>query len=224
MSLTEGGRYVARNADIIAALVAFNAAQIEAHAATPQGVGWNSANAQTVRFDQVLKVIRRGGADVSLNDVGSGYGALHDYMRATGIAAEYRGFDVTETSMERARALHPQMGSSRFAPMAELSPATYSVASGIFGLRLSFDEARWHAYILDTLDLMDANSREGFSFNMLTAYSDPDRRSGDLYYADPGRYFDLCKRRYARNVALYHDYDLYDFTLVVRKERPARAD
>jgi hypothetical protein len=40
----------------------------------------------------------------------------------------------------------------------------------------------------------------------------------DLFYADPCVYFDLCKRRYSRQVALLHDYGLYEFTLIVRKE------
>jgi hypothetical protein len=39
-----------------------------------------------------------------------------------------------------------------------------------------------------------------------------------LYYADPCAIFDLCKRRYSRNVALLHDYGLYEFTIVVRKD------
>jgi hypothetical protein len=30
--------------------------------------------------------------------------------------------------------------------------------------------------------------------------------------------FDLCKRRYSKHVALYHDYGLYEFTVVVRRE------
>lgn len=215
-----GAGYLAAHADILAALQAFNAAQIGEHDATPQGVGWNGVPAQTIRFDQVLKVIAREGEDVSLNDVGCGYGALRAHIEGAGLRLDYRGFEVTEASLRRARALHPGPDGDRFRPMAALSPATYSVASGIFGLRLTFDDARWHAYIVATLDLLDATSREGFAFNMLTSYSDPERMLGELYYADPCRYFDLCKRRYGRNIALYHDYDLYDFTIVVRKTRP----
>ena len=49
----------------------------------------------------------------------------------------------------------------------------------------------------------------------ILAFTTPD---GDyLYYADPGRLFDLCKRRYSRNIALLHDYGLYEFTILVRK-------
>ena len=39
----------------------------------------------------------------------------------------------------------------------------------------------------------------------------------DLHYADPLALFDRCKRRYARDVALLHDYGLWEFTLLVRK-------
>ena len=38
-----------------------------------------------------------------------------------------------------------------------------------------------------------------------------------LYYADPMYLFDYCKRHFAKDVALLHDYSLYDFTLIVRK-------
>ena len=40
----------------------------------------------------------------------------------------------------------------------------------------------------------------------------------DLYYADPCFLFDYCQRRYSRWVAVLHDYGLYEFTIVVRKE------
>lgn len=39
-----------------------------------------------------------------------------------------------------------------------------------------------------------------------------------LYYADPAELFDHCKRNYSRNVALLHDYGLYEFTVLVRKD------
>jgi hypothetical protein len=51
---------------------------------------------------------------------------------------------------------------------------------------------------------------------MLTSYSDPGRMRPDLYYGDPREYFDLCKRKYSRHVALLHDYGLYEFTIIVR--------
>jgi hypothetical protein len=53
---------------------------------------------------------------------------------------------------------------------------------------------------------------------MLTSYSDPDRMRPDLYYANPGEIFDQCKQRYSPQVALLHDYGLWEFTVLVRKD------
>ena len=65
--------------------------------------------------------------------------------------------------------------------------------------------------------LLDGKSSRGFAFNCLTSYSDADKMRDDLYYADPCKLFDRCKRRYSRRVALLHDYGLWEFTILVRK-------
>ena len=67
------------------------------------------------------------------------------------------------------------------------------------------------------LHKMNDISRRGFSFNMLTKYSDPEYMRQHLYYADPCYLFDYCKMHFSRNVALLHDYEVYDFTILVRK-------
>jgi hypothetical protein len=111
-----------------------------------------------------------------------------------------------------------ELGPWRFVTREEdLVEADYVVASGLFNLRLDVDEQSWRAYILDTLRSLDRLGRRGFAFNMLTSYSDPERMRGDLYYGDPCFFFDHCKRTFSRDVALLHDYGLYEFTLRVRK-------
>jgi hypothetical protein len=79
---------------------------------------------------------------------------------------------------------------------------------------VSTDE--WERYVSETLERIATISRKGFAYNMLTMYSDPERMRDDLYYADPHQYFDQCRTRFSRKVALLHDYGLYEFTLLVR--------
>jgi hypothetical protein len=64
---------------------------------------------------------------------------------------------------------------------------------------------------------MDEISTRGFSFNVLTSYSDEDKKRDYLYYADPLFLFDYCKRHFSRKVALLHDYPIYEFSILVRK-------
>ena len=193
---------------------------LRAHGASPRGVDWNSAESQRLRFEQVTRVCGPVG-DMSLNDIGCGYGALYDWLAAGGWHCDYLGVDISEAMVASARDLHAGREACRFIVGEQPDRvAEYTVASGLFNVKLSADDAGWRAYVLGCLAAMDASSRRGFAFNCLTKYSDASRMQGHLYYADPCELFDHCKRRFSRNVALLHDYGLYEFTILVRKDAP----
>ena len=50
-------------------------------------------------------------------------------------------------------------------------------------------------YLVETLERMASLARRGFGFNALSTYSDPERRRGDLYYANPLELFHHGKTR-----------------------------
>ncbi len=192
--------------------------KVAAHGATARGVDWSSAASQALRFAQLLKICTDQGP-FSLNDIGCGYGALVGYLEQHGYRCEYRGYDISSRMVEQARVLYGSRPDCEFfADPGRLQPADYTVASGIFNVRLDVPVERWERYVLETLDQMNGLTRKGFGFNVLTSYSDPEYMRPDLYYPDPRQFFDHCKRRYSRHVALLHDYGLYEFTLLVRKE------
>jgi SAM-dependent methyltransferase len=191
--------------------------RIQEHGASPRGSDWNSETSQNIRFDQLLKVVRSD--SFSLLDYGCGYGALADYLVVRGFDADYYGYDILESAIETARKTHlDKPRRAFFSDRSQLPVCDYTVASGIFNFRgeQSFDN--WTDYVLDVLNEFHRLSLHGFSSNFLTKYSDADKMRSDLYYADPGFLFDYCKRNFSRNVALLHDYGLYDFTILVRKD------
>lgn len=184
------------------------------HGASARGVDWPSAESQSVRFEQLLKVCGDR-TSFSINDYGCGYGGLLDHLGGTALEVDYRGFDVSERMIALARESHP--GAEWVTREGDLRAADVTVASGVFNLKLDVREDKWRDYVVETLGALDRLSVVGFAFNMLTAYSDPPLMRPDLYYGDPCFFFDLCKRRYAKDVALLHDYGLYEWTLLVRK-------
>lgn len=209
-----------RNENILADVAHYYAGKIREHGQTPRGVDWNSAEGQTLRFRQLAELFRSATENFSVIDLGCGYGAFVDFL-AMNYRDDFRyhGYDVSGDMIEAARAAHPATQQACFHVGAEpVEPADYAVASGIFNVRMNHPDTDWLDYIESTLDLMDRYSRRGFAFNCLTGYADEDRKRPDLYYADPCRLFDRCRRRYSRNVALLHDYGLYEFTILVRKE------
>tara|TARA_R110000868_G_scaffold102678_1_gene282846 strand:- start:26039 stop:26680 length:642 start_codon:yes stop_codon:yes gene_type:complete len=184
---------------------------------TPQGVDWNSEAGQILRFQELCKVISPA-EKLSLNDLGSGYGALFSYLNERYTGVSYFGYDVSEEMVEAARKRHAPFSNAQFdvAPYP-LQKADYSVASGIFNVTLNRSKREWESYIRNVLDHLHESSEIGFSFNCLSSYSDKHKMREDLYYADPCTMFDHCKTKYSRHVALLHDYDLYEFTILVRK-------
>lgn len=202
-------------------LVHFYTERIAAYGPTHEAVDWNSAASQELRFDQVLKVCDSSRA-YSVIDYGSGYGALARYLARRGDRFIYQGLDMTPAMVEEARVALADLPDVSFVTdRDDLKPADYAVASGIFNIKLDASHQDWQEYVTETLPELADFATRGFAFNLLTSYSDPPKMRSDLYYADPCFYFDYCKRHFSRNVALLHDYGLYEFTIIVRLDRVA---
>jgi SAM-dependent methyltransferase len=174
-----------------------------------------------MRFTQLLKLVDWREAP-SLIDYGCGYGALAGQLIGEGRNFTYTGFDLAPSMVDAARSLIDDPRCRFTSSEGELDTADYTLASGIFNVRLETDEASWGEYVLGVIDAMAARSERGFAFNMLTRHADPPLMRPDLYYADPARYFSLCAERYSRAVALLHDYELYEFTILVRLGTPPK--
>jgi SAM-dependent methyltransferase len=180
-------------------------------------VDWNSDSSQVTRFTQLLRVCDFSGP-IRLGDYGCGYGGLFGFLCARAFDGQFAGYDIAPAMVEAARALYAADGRAVFSDdEAVLDGSDFVVCSGVFNVKLKAPLAEWETHVLHTIERLQALSRRGFAFNCLTSYSDPERMRPDLYYPDPCRLFDHCKRRYSRHVALLHDYGLYEFTILVRK-------
>jgi SAM-dependent methyltransferase len=205
--------------DVLTSVARYYSERLDAHGATPRGVDWSSESSQQLRFTQLLRVIE--GEKPTIIDYGCGYGALAQRLITEDCDFRYVGFDVSESMIEAARSLNDDSRCRFTTSERDIGRGDFTLASGIFNVRLDTTEADWRDYVASTLDKIAGCSTRGFALNMLTRYADPPLMRDDLYYADPARYFALCKERYSRNVALLHDYDLYEFTLLVCMGAPA---
>jgi len=194
--------------------------KLETFGATAKGVDYNGEQAQQVRFAELVKVMQPANP-FSVIDYGCGYGAMFEFLQRRGWQFDYYGVDLIEKMVIAGRAKYENFPNAHFTrDEKELAIADYLVAAGIFNIKLDAPYEEWQKFICKTLRRMNELCSKGFSFNMLTKYSDADRMAQrpDLFYGDPLFFFDLCKREFSRNVALLHDYGLYDFTILVRKD------
>ncbi|QNP29980.1 class I SAM-dependent methyltransferase [Cylindrospermopsis curvispora GIHE-G1] len=185
---------------------------------SPQGADWNSIDSQLLRFKQLLKVCNSQD-HFSINDYGCGYGALVNYMNSEKYDFSYFGYDISPEMLEYAKQLYDNYPNVLFSgTRSDLPISDYTVASGIFNVKNSTTDKEWQDYILSTLEDLFTLSQYGFAFNILTRYSDADKMRPNLYYEDPCFLFDYCKTNFSKNVAILHDYNLYEFTVIVRKQ------
>ena len=192
--------------------------------ATPHGVDWNSEESQFRRFSALESVLLSGmitstdsQRDVGLiTDLGCGYGAFANYLSSQGYKFTYLGIDVVPQMLEYAKAHVPRDIKTDFATGTLLSrTCDYAIASGIFSVRNDEDNTEWRQHILRTVTNMYANTTRGIAFNCLSLYSDPDKRSEHLYYADPSDILHFCLDNLSSNVVCLHNYGLWEFTILV---------
>jgi SAM-dependent methyltransferase len=194
--------------------------KLEIHGATAKGVDYNGEQAQQIRFAELVKAINPK-QKFSVIDYGSGYGAMFEYINSRGWDFEYYGVDLIEKMVVAGREKFKDFPNAHFTTdETECPVADYLVAAGIFNIKLETAYDDWRNFVCETLPRMNALCSKGFAFNMLTKYSDAHRMAErpDLFYGDPLFFFDFCKRNFSKDVALLHDYGLYDFTILVRKD------
>jgi len=195
--------------------------KIHEHGVTPKGVDWNGEQSQILRFTQLSKIIQSN--KFSITDIGCGYGKFFEYLLVNFKNFSYTGFDLSNEMIRNANKLYKNQinkfggGFVQIDKLNAIHHSDYSVASGIFNVKMEHTEEEWLGYILNTLDEINKKTLKGFAFNMLTKYSDKEFMRDNLFYADPLFFFDYCKRNYSRNIVLNHGYDLFEFTILVNK-------
>jgi SAM-dependent methyltransferase len=189
--------------------------KIKIHGATPKGVDWNNEESQFIRFEQLSKIIDFNSS--VLNEIGCGYGAYLEYLAQYHKTIKYRGYDLSNEMIKEAFKKYPNNKFFHISNLDEIQNAEYTVSSGIFNVKMNYSETKWLSYILASLKQIDLKSDKGFSFNMLTKYSEKKYMRNNLYYADPLFFFDYCKKNFSINVSLIHDYNLWEFTILIKK-------
>jgi SAM-dependent methyltransferase len=194
---------------------------LERHGPTPLGVDWPNVLSQYLRFVQLVKLCDFG-RSFSLNDFGCGYGALLEFlaMRYGDAAVTYRGIDISPAMVAAASVRWGGNKQAIFAVGSQCgAPADYSLASGIFNVRLGHPVTEWEAYVETILVDLAASSRIGFAVNFMLP-RDEDPAEAGLYRIAPERWTQFCKR-FGR-VETVADYGMREFTLLVRRTTTAR--
>lgn len=182
-------------------------------------VGWNTKECQDLRFEMLIKILPES-SSISINDYGCGYASILEYLdKNTDISiTEYNGYDISQEMLSNARDTAQKVGIEKvnlFNTENIQTKADFSFVSGTFNVRFDAKKSDWIDFIESKLRDINDNSKYGFAFNLLTSYVDWEEKH--LFYGDPLYWFDFCKKNFSKKVSLIHDYDLWEWTILVRK-------
>jgi SAM-dependent methyltransferase len=199
--------------DRVAALYTQNLAE---HGPSARAIGWRDDETRVMRYDVLANVLNGDCGPLTAIDWGCGYGGLFTYLtgsRAIDVT-RYDGYDLSAEMIATASQLAPNRV-RLFQSDLVGDDADYAFVSGTFNVRYDASDDQWLSYVHDVLDSLWSHATKGIAFNLLSTYVD--WQEPHLYYGDPRAFFDRCKRRYSKKVALFHDYPLYEWTIVVRR-------
>jgi hypothetical protein len=203
---------------LYAAVAEYYARKIAKHGPTPAGVDWTCVATQELRFVQLLKVCRHE-PRFSLNDFGCGYGAILAYIarRHPHTQVDYLGLDLAPSMIAQAVRRHGRRQHRDFV-VGHASPrvADYSIASGIFNVKLDQPTALWERFVARTMHDMRAASRRGFAVNFMDAAGSRDGSDTPaLYRTRPEKWARFCETELGSAAEAVADYGLREFTLLV---------
>jgi hypothetical protein len=185
-----------------------------------KSVGWRDEATHRLRFDKLVHglIPDHAAEPFTVNDLGSGYGAMFRYLdeHYNTRLKHYYGYEISDAMIDACRDF--VTNDDRLEILKTNVPersADYSFVCGTFNVKFQASDQEWDVYVKDMILRLAQQSTRGFAFNLLTSYVD--WKEPHLFYADPARYFDFCKRNVSRKVSLLHDYPLYEWTMVVLK-------
>ena len=222
VTMPEGSSYKGANkpadlGDLYETIERYYTRRVTKHGATPLGADWRCRATQELRFVQLLKICDFS-RPLSLNDVGCGYGALVAYLaeRHAGTDVDYLGTDLSRAMISRAKRRWRGHGRRFVVSRAAPRVADYSVASGIFNVKLEQPVDTWRSFVADTLHAMHKTSRRGFAVNFMSPAAAANERSTMLYCTAPEPWVHYCKQQFRCSVDVIANYGLREFTLLIR--------
>lgn len=190
--------------------------KVQAFGATALGLDWPSLSAVHDRLFALLE-----SADLhegsSLNDLGCGWGAaIHvvDHLYPDG-KIDYVGIDVAPEMIDVARARCGARPRTCFLVGSRCSRvADFSIASGIFNVKLGASREAWERHVRATIENLHAHSICGFAFNLMLPTT-ATRCVPQLYCTHPEPWVQFCEALSGRRVTVRQVRDLAEFTLHV---------
>ncbi|MBO3698380.1 trans-aconitate 2-methyltransferase [Roseivirga sp. E12] len=202
-------------------LKAHYAKKFEEFGATSEGVDWGPKEKAAMRYEAMLDVLlegdRSGKQQVSMLDIGAGYGGQYEFMLAKGYGhIQFTGVDVVKEMVDFGNQKYPEATfiNGDFLSMPVTERYDYLTCNGILTQKLSATDSEMHDYMEALVAKMFQICHKGIAFNTMTSYVD--YQMDGNFHNDPSELLKILFK-HTRHVKLNHAYPLYEYTAYMYK-------
>jgi len=188
--------------------------------ASAEGVFWASKITQIARFEHALSqlsMIFGKSNSYQLADIGCGYGALYDFIRATPRyhLIDYYGIDINTSLIKHCQNQFNSASKKFRRGRYPVKPVDACVFIGTFNLCHTDDYALWEDYICQQIAQSWKQTKTAMVVNM-TSLKQPQIRN-DIFYAEPERFASMLQHHFGDTVFSTTRYLTDDTSFVVRR-------
>jgi SAM-dependent methyltransferase len=186
---------------------------------THRAVAWRDAKRQIRRFQIFTGLLHYDTSrnDISINDLGCGYGAMFKSLKDLPQFSDgtYFGYDISDEMLSAARKEVQDPRCIFIKSHVATEKADYSFVSGTYNMRMNSSNEEWLTYVKMNLEQLWTKTRIGLGFNMLNIESP--LRDKTLFYADPFDFINFCKNHLSEKVSLSKILNPNEFVIFIRK-------
>lgn len=169
--------------------------RFQEYGATPKGSFWVSKTRQELRFEIILREVKKisRGNPIEIADIGCGYGALANYLslRNDINLLSYEGYDISPKLITECNK-RISFGWARFQEgFKPRKTMPFSIMSGTYNLAATKDVFSWENYIFECLKKCWSKTSKAMVFNLQISKRAKISES-NIYFAEKNKIIETC--------------------------------
>ena len=190
------------------------------YGAQPKSSLWFSEQRQKLRFDSIIKTLKRNQAPrhFSINDIGCGYGGFLKRLQDnfSNDRFSYVGFDLAKSPVEFCDRHYSEKGVKFYCSSIPSKVADYSVMSGTFNYVPDLSVKAWKDYLFASLSSIWNLTQHSMIFNLMI--SEQDKITAQrISYIRKETVVNFCQRNFGETYESFSSKLPKEITFCVRK-------
>ena len=194
--------------------------RFDAYGPTPEASLWFNKSRQLARFSKLTEAIvsRVSNTEVTIGDVGCGYGGFLDYLAThnSEIGFKYYGYDIADRVIAYC-SKNLQTANATFLHRSRPArKADFHVMSGTYNYAPNMGVDPWRSYMRDEIKHIFSATNKCIVFNLMIA----DRAyisKSSIFYEEIEHFLSFCRKELSKTIILEHPLLKLEKTFCIEK-------